>query len=206
MRMDRRCVMRLLTMLLSLALGSLLAQDSQEPGDWRGWLNRGVQSFKNAQYGDAATDFQKAVDLNPSDTTSRLYLATTYLQQYIPGAESPENLSMAQRADAEFRAVLAIDSNNGIAMASLASLELNQKKFDDARDWYQRLINVAPNNADAYYSMGFIALVEVVPGLRKGARPGRPEAGGPRAHPGSRCPDKPAESILAGVGRRHLES
>src|SRR5579863_10401491 len=112
--------MRLLTILLSLAVASVGAQQSpQMPEDSRTWLNRGVQAFKNAQYGEAAVDFQKSVDLAPSASTPRLYLATTYLQQYIPGAESPENLAMARKAETEFHAVLAIDSNDRVALASL---------------------------------------------------------------------------------------
>jgi tetratricopeptide (TPR) repeat protein len=44
-----------------------------------------------------------------------------------------------------------------LAMASIASLNLNQKKWDEAQQWFDKLIAVEPNNADAYYSMGFIA-------------------------------------------------
>jgi len=42
-------------------------------------------------------------------------------------------------------------------VASIASLNLNQKKWDEAQQWYEKLIAVEPQNADAYYSMGFIA-------------------------------------------------
>ena len=42
-------------------------------------------------------------------------------------------------------------------MASIASLYLNQKKWDEAQQWYEKLIAVDPSNADAYYSLGFIA-------------------------------------------------
>ena len=114
--------MRLLAMLLSFSMGSLMAQNPQTPGDWRAWLNRGVEAFKNARYSEAAADFQKAVDLNPTDASARLYLGTAYMQQYIPGADSPENLAMAERANAAFNSVLTIDSNNRVALASLASV------------------------------------------------------------------------------------
>src|SRR5205085_11778296 len=49
------------------------------------------------------------------------------------------------------------EPKNTLAMASIASLNLNQKKWDEAQQWYEKLIAVEPNNADAYYSMGFIA-------------------------------------------------
>jgi hypothetical protein len=53
--------MRPLLALLVLAQTPLVAQD---PVDFNGWLNRGVQAFKNAQYPDAVAAFQKAVDMD----------------------------------------------------------------------------------------------------------------------------------------------
>src|SRR5205085_10975605 len=49
------------------------------------------------------------------------------------------------------------EPKNTLAMASIANLDLNQKKWDEAQQWFDKLIAVEPNNADAYYSMGFIA-------------------------------------------------
>src|SRR5207302_5387461 len=88
---------------LPLALGALLAQ---QPADLQGLLDRGVQAFKEARYADAATDFQRAVDLNPSSTQAHLYLANAEMNQFIPGAVAPESAAHAQRAEAEYRRVL----------------------------------------------------------------------------------------------------
>lgn len=140
--------------LLLLAFGPLMAQD---PVDSRGWINRGVQAFREARYPEATAAFQKAVQLDPANSTARLYLGTAYMQQYIPGAESPQNKQMAQLANDEFVKVVDQDPRNIVAMSSLASLYLNQKKWDDALEWYGKLTAVDPNHADAYYSIGFIA-------------------------------------------------
>jgi tetratricopeptide (TPR) repeat protein len=123
----------------------------------RDQLNKGVQAFTNAQYPEAVEHFKTAVELDPGFSTARSYLAAAYMQQYIPGADSPENLKMAQAAYDNFKKVLEIDPKNGIAMASIASLNLNQKKWEEAQQWYEKLVAVEPSNADAYYSMGFIA-------------------------------------------------
>ncbi len=120
-------------------------------------LNKGVQAFKSAQYPEAVEDFKKAVELDPNFPTARLYLATAYMQQYIPGAESPENVQMAEAAHEQFQKVLDQDPKNTVALASIASLYLNEKKWDDSQRWYEKLIAVDPNNKDAYYSLGFIA-------------------------------------------------
>jgi Tfp pilus assembly protein PilF len=123
----------------------------------RDQLNKGVNAFKNAQYPEAVEHFKTAVDLDPNFPVARLYLATAYMQQYIPGAESPENKQMAQAAQDNFMKVLEQTPKDKVAIASIASLYLNQKRWDDAQQWYEKLIGVDPNNADAYYSLGFIA-------------------------------------------------
>lgn len=133
----------------------------------RDHLNKGVQAFKNAQYPEAVEHFKIAVDLDPSFDTARLYLATAYMQQYIPGAESPENKQMATAAREQFDYVLKTDPNNTVALASVASLYLNQRDWTNARAWYEKLIAVDPKNADAYYSLGFIAWSDWYPEYQK---------------------------------------
>lgn len=122
----------------------------------RDQLNKGVQAFKNAQYPEAVESFKRAVELDPGFSAARLYLATAYMQQYIPGADSPENNQMAEAAHDQFMKVLEQNPKDKVALASIASLYLNQKKWEEAEQWYEKLISVDPTNADAYYSLGFI--------------------------------------------------
>src|SRR5262249_15130998 len=111
--------MRSALVFLCLALGQTYAQ---QPSDYRGWLNQGVQAFKNARYDDAVAAFQQAVNLNPTDPTPHLYLGTAYLQRFIPGVVTPENQNTALQAESEFQRVLTLDANNKVALASIASL------------------------------------------------------------------------------------
>src|ERR1022692_433536 len=129
----------------------------------RDQLNKGVTAFKNAQYPESVEHFKTAVELDPNFPTARLYLAMAYLQQYIPGAESPENNNMAKAAYDQFSEVLKLDPKNTLAIQSIASLYLYQKKWTEAREWYQRLVSVDPNNTVGYYSLGFIAWSEWYP-------------------------------------------
>ena len=69
-------------------------------------LNQGVASYKNAKYSDAVSFFQEAISLDPNNPNARVYLATAYMMQWIPGAESPENLQFATKAKDEFGKVL----------------------------------------------------------------------------------------------------
>ncbi len=158
----------------------------------RDHLNKGVASFKGAKYADAAEHFQQAVDLDPTFVTPRLYLATAYMQQYIPGAESPENKEMAQKANDEFMAVLKTEPENKLAIESLASLrytqaqglvELDAKlaKLDEAREWYQKLVDVDPQNKAGWYSLAVITWLKWYPEYKQARdRMGmKPEEPGP---------------------------
>jgi tetratricopeptide (TPR) repeat protein len=138
-------------------------------------INKGIAAFKNAKYGDAVELFKQAAALDPDNPNARLYLATSYMSQWIPGALSPENLAFAQMAKDEFLKVLEKDDKNTTALASLASLAYNQasslsgeekvKKFDEAADWYKKLIAADPKNKEAYYSLGVIAWAKWYPAL-----------------------------------------
>ena len=50
---------------------------------------RALSAFKNAQFPQAVEHFKTAVELEPEFSTARLYLAVAYMQQYVPGSESP---------------------------------------------------------------------------------------------------------------------
>lgn len=140
-----------------LAVSLLLAGTGCQKLKARDNVNKGVQEFRSARYAQAVEFFKAAVELEPTYTNARLYLATAYMSQYIPGAESPENVKMAQAAHDEFMKVFDQDPKNPLAIASIASLYFNQKKFDEAREWHQKLIAVDPKAKESYYTLGVIA-------------------------------------------------
>jgi tetratricopeptide (TPR) repeat protein len=134
-------------------------------------LNHGVQAYKGAKYSEAVDDFKTAVQLDPENTMPRLYLATAYMSQYIPGAESPENMQLAKQAKEEFMKVLEKSPSDTTALASLASLSYQQaqgmpdleaklKKLDEAKEWYLKLIAADPQNKEGFYSLAVIDWVK----------------------------------------------
>jgi tetratricopeptide (TPR) repeat protein len=143
----------------------------------RDQLNRGVQAYKSAKYAEAIDNFKTAISLDPANPNARLYLATAYMTQWIPGAESPENVRLADEAKKEFQEVLSKDPKDKVALASLASLAYNQSgslqadaktaKLDEARDWNMKLIQADPKNKEAYYSLGVISWSKWYPVLGK---------------------------------------
>src|SRR5208282_821670 len=73
----------------------------------RDQLNKGVASYKNAKYEEAIDHFQQAVSLDPNLIVARMYLATAYAQQYIPGVDTPDNVQMAEQSIEQYKHVLA---------------------------------------------------------------------------------------------------
>lgn len=122
----------------------------------RDQLNKGVAAYKNARYESAIEHFKEAVALDSSLKNARLYLATAYAQQYIPQVDSPENLQNANNAIDQYKAVLGMDPRNINSIKGIAYLYLQMKKLDDAKTYYQKAIDLDPNDPEAYYSVGVI--------------------------------------------------
>jgi len=122
----------------------------------RDQLNKGVAAYKNARYEQAIDHFKEAVALDGSLQNAKLYLATAYAQQYIPGVDSPENLQNADNAIEQYKAVLAQDPKNVNSIKGIAYLYLQMKKFEDAKSYYRKAVALDPNDPEAYYSVGVI--------------------------------------------------
>jgi len=160
---------------VSLLAGALLVSTGCAKLKSRDDLNKGVGAFKNAKYGDAVNFFQDAISLDPDNPNARNYLATAYMMQWIPGADSPENKQFAEKAKEEFGKVLEKNPNDTVALASLASLSYfeaqslppDQKmaKLDEAAKWNRQLVSADPKNRDAYYSLGVIDQNKFYPAL-----------------------------------------
>ncbi len=149
----RRAFQGLLVVAFSLAL---LASTGCNKLRARDQLNKGVQAYKNARFEEAIERFKNAVQLDPSLLNARLYLATAYAQQYIPGADTPENNRMAEQAIDEFKKVLEKDPKNINSIKGIASLYFQMKTFDLAKEYHNKAKQLEPNDPETYYSIGVI--------------------------------------------------
>jgi Tfp pilus assembly protein PilF len=119
-------------------------------------LNKGVTAFKSGQYPVAVEHFKGAIEADPTLTNARLYLATAYASQYVPGADSESNTQVGEQAIAEFQKVLQGDASNVGSISGIASLYFQMKKFDEAKEYYRKHVALDPQNAEAFYSIGVI--------------------------------------------------
>jgi tetratricopeptide (TPR) repeat protein len=143
----------------------------------RDLLNKGVAAFKNAQFDAAVEDFKQAKELDPDLINARLYLATAYASQYIPGAPSAENMNHGKEAVAEYKEVLEKDPNNLSAIDGLASImyqmagqPFDLKKFEESKMYHQKHIALKPDDPQPYYSIGVIDWAIALPQHRTSRR------------------------------------
>jgi tetratricopeptide (TPR) repeat protein len=129
----------------------------------RDLLNKGVAAFKNGQYDAAVEDFKQAKDLDPSLLNARLYLATAYASQYIPGAPSEQNKNIGKQAIAEFKEILQTNPDNlsaidgiGSILFQMAGTPFDPKLFEESKSYHQKHIQLKPEDPEPYYWIGVI--------------------------------------------------
>lgn len=159
----------------ALAGGMVLSLSGCNKLKARSHINDGIASFKAAKYADAVEHFKQSAELDPDNPNGTLYLATAYMAQWIPGAESPENLQFAAKAHQEFEKVLEKDPNDKSALEYLGSMSFQQAqslpqdqknaKYDESIGWFKRLIASDPQNKESYYYLGVIAYQKYHPAL-----------------------------------------
>jgi len=141
---------------VTLALLSSVGCDKLKARDQ---LNKGVKAYKDTHYEQAIDHFQQAVKLEPALIVARMYLATAYVSQYIPGVEDPDNIRTATEAIKEYQTVIDANPSREQKVTSakgIAYLYLNMKKWDDAKKFYRMASDLDPSDAEPYYSIGVI--------------------------------------------------
>jgi tetratricopeptide (TPR) repeat protein len=119
-------------------------------------INSGTAAFKAGNFAEAADHFKTAVALDPKLPNVRIYLATAYLQQYIPGTETAENKKYAQEAMEELQETLKDEPNNLLATEYVANIYYQMKDFPKAEEWSKKVTDLDPKNKEAYYTLGVI--------------------------------------------------
>ena len=162
MRTSKASALALVVSLFSLAGCAKLQSRDQ--------MNQGVQAYKSNKYADAVKHFKEAVRLDPGNQNAQLYLATSYMIQWVPGADSPDNQKNYNMAKQEFDRVLQKDPKNSLALASMASMAYNSASagnqeqkmaaLEDAKKWNERRIEVDGKDSEAYYYLGVIDWAE----------------------------------------------
>ena len=123
-------------------------------------INKGVQSFKNAQYEQAINYFQEAKRLDPKLEQADLYLGTAYSYMVIPNSTDDANLKTANNAITIFKDYLAAHPNDKTSLEQLASIYRNIKKPVEAKQYEMQVIQVDPSDPEAHYTIGAVNFQE----------------------------------------------
>jgi tetratricopeptide (TPR) repeat protein len=123
-------------------------------------LDLGLGAYKQARFEEATQHFQRAIALQPDNAVAHLYLANAYAAEYIPGVDSPANVHVGEAAISEYQAVLQTDPQSLEAIKGVAGLNLQMKKFEDAKRFYRKAIEVKAEDPEDYYSIGVIDWTE----------------------------------------------
>jgi len=149
--------------LLVLVLACLAVAPGCDKLKARDLLNKGVQAYKGGQYDTAIEDFKQSKALDPGLLNARLYLATAYSSQYIPGAPSDENVRMGEQAISEYKEVLTTDPNNlsaidgiGAILYNMGGTPFDPKKFEESKQYHLKHIQIKPDDPESYYWIGVI--------------------------------------------------
>src|ERR1019366_3922449 len=147
-----------LACIVAFAIGAstlVFAQDTSAAQE----IQARILAYKFSNYQGAAEHFQTALKLDPASTQARVLLPNSYAQQYIPGDESAANTEIATQAIGEFKTALKddpTDQQRYRSTVSIASLSVNLKRWDDAREYYMKAIELNPDDSHNYFSMAVI--------------------------------------------------
>jgi tetratricopeptide (TPR) repeat protein len=153
-----------LAVVLALAIIPLSGCSFMQKLKARDNLNKGVKAFTEMKYDAAAQFFEKSIALDPDFEIARIYLATSYTSQFVPGSTDPKSELMAQKGIETFEQVAANPKdpqNLKTAMISIASLYYQLKKYDKSKEWCNKILKVDPQNAEAYYRIAVIDFDDV---------------------------------------------
>jgi tetratricopeptide (TPR) repeat protein len=152
---QRRTSLKLATLAATL-LATSLAIPAQTQDTFNDAFNQGIAAFKAGHYNDAATAFQKALDINPKSTTVRLNLCAAYAYQVAPSDDTPSNLAAADKAIAICKQIPTTDPEYHTALKQIATLYRNTKRLGEARDAERAALKLQPGDAPTHYTIGVI--------------------------------------------------
>jgi tetratricopeptide (TPR) repeat protein len=122
---------------------TLSSQSTQQASQASSALSSGLTFYQNKNYAKAASEFRRAIALDPTNTQSYNYLGNSYL---------------AQKKNAEaikvYKSSLAIDQTQDTVHTSLANIYLGQNNYTSAEKEFKTAIKLNPTDTVAPYTLG----------------------------------------------------
>src|SRR5262249_32529935 len=93
---------------------------SQIPASSQSELHAGALAYNQGTFKEAADHFRKALELDPKNKYTLLFIARSIDAQWRRGDSSPENLTKIRDAMAAYQRFLAVEPNNELAFVAVA--------------------------------------------------------------------------------------
>ena len=120
-----------------------------DPESWEANKNAGLLSFRQRRHEDAIRYYRKTTELAETDFSSPMMLVTCYAALGDNEAAKRAAHIASQRAEA----AVAVDRNNGSAMASGCLALAILGEATKARDWARRALLIDPHNMVMRYNL-----------------------------------------------------
>jgi tetratricopeptide (TPR) repeat protein len=119
-------------------------------------LNETARAYREGHFEEAEQHARRALSLDPTNKTARIFLARVIHQQYKPGIDVPPN---GDEVQAKIKAALDKNPNDKDALAQKAALDAAVKNVQKARDAiaaYKQILEQDPTNEEAYKAISVL--------------------------------------------------
>jgi tetratricopeptide (TPR) repeat protein len=131
------------TSMLSQAIANF--DQDQQPETAESYKNIGNRWLKEGEFVNAASCYQKALEIDPSYVAAYYNLGLTYQRQ-----------NQLETAISYYYQALQVEPNNTAVLNNLGLALQNYGQTEEAVSCYQKLLEIEPENATNYYNLGFI--------------------------------------------------
>ncbi|HYY96528.1 MAG TPA: TonB family protein [Pyrinomonadaceae bacterium] len=109
------------TIFLVIAAASVAAGQANAEAA-RAEINAGGREYRDGNFAAAEEHFRRALELDPTQKNTQLFIARAVQQQFKPGDTTPENVATGERAVAAYQEILAKDPENDDAYRAMLYL------------------------------------------------------------------------------------
>ena len=133
------------------AAGQAAAQPSPEAMKARDELYAGARAYRDGRFAEAQRHFERALELDPTQKNTQLFIARSIQQQYKAGVQTPENVAKGEEAVAAYERVLANDPLNDDAFKAIVFIYGQMRNEEMVREVLTRRAydSSAPNEKRA---------------------------------------------------------
>ena len=133
MKLSRASIL-LLSLLLTLSTGCGVINQVRA----RNELNDGAKAYKERRFDEAEAHFASAMQLDPNQQITQLFMARTLHQQYLAKRDSQENIKKAEQAVDIYKKILTQTPNDRASNDAVTNLLLNLKGPEAQTEWLKQ--------------------------------------------------------------------